>query len=158
MGEVIQTRRWQHYHYCARICPWQVFWLRVLASDLERLSCLGYYVTVFTIEKLGRKVIQIQGFLMAALFCQCHSCPLIWPACLNPTITSGYLGRQTTNELDKWRTVHCRLYSPAGMSRCIMYPHSVLTFLPSSSSTLELIREFTVSIGLSASTYNCPAQ
>ncbi|KAF8553195.1 MFS general substrate transporter [Imleria badia] len=28
----------------------------------------GYYVTVFTIEKLGRKVIQIQGFLMTALF------------------------------------------------------------------------------------------
>ncbi|KIJ59289.1 hypothetical protein HYDPIDRAFT_100988 [Hydnomerulius pinastri MD-312] len=28
----------------------------------------GYYVTVFTIEKLGRKFIQIQGFLMAALF------------------------------------------------------------------------------------------
>ncbi|KAI6144623.1 major facilitator superfamily domain-containing protein [Pisolithus tinctorius] len=28
----------------------------------------GYYVTVLTIEKLGRKVIQIQGFLMTALF------------------------------------------------------------------------------------------
>ncbi|KAH7886473.1 major facilitator superfamily domain-containing protein [Phlebopus sp. FC_14] len=28
----------------------------------------GYYVTVLTIEKLGRKFIQIQGFLMAALF------------------------------------------------------------------------------------------
>ncbi|KAG8216609.1 major facilitator superfamily domain-containing protein [Butyriboletus roseoflavus] len=28
----------------------------------------GYYVTVMTIEKLGRKVIQFQGFLMAALF------------------------------------------------------------------------------------------
>ncbi|KAI0265684.1 major facilitator superfamily domain-containing protein [Gloeopeniophorella convolvens] len=28
----------------------------------------GYYVTVLTIEKLGRKWIQIQGFLMAALF------------------------------------------------------------------------------------------
>ncbi|KAH7924977.1 MFS general substrate transporter [Leucogyrophana mollusca] len=28
----------------------------------------GYYVTVLTIEKLGRKFIQFQGFLMAALF------------------------------------------------------------------------------------------
>lgn len=28
----------------------------------------GYYATLFTIEILGRKVIQIQGFLMAALF------------------------------------------------------------------------------------------
>ncbi|EGN97769.1 hypothetical protein SERLA73DRAFT_182514 [Serpula lacrymans var. lacrymans S7.3] len=28
----------------------------------------GYYATVLTIEKLGRKVIQFQGFLMAALF------------------------------------------------------------------------------------------
>ncbi|KIM60389.1 hypothetical protein SCLCIDRAFT_1216846 [Scleroderma citrinum Foug A] len=28
----------------------------------------GYYVSVLTIEKLGRKVIQIQGFLMTALF------------------------------------------------------------------------------------------
>jgi len=28
----------------------------------------GYYVTLLTIEKLGRKVIQFQGFLMAALF------------------------------------------------------------------------------------------
>jgi MFS transporter, PHS family, inorganic phosphate transporter len=29
---------------------------------------IGYYVTVLTIEKLGRKWIQIQGFLAAALF------------------------------------------------------------------------------------------
>jgi hypothetical protein len=29
----------------------------------------GYYVTVLTIEKLGRKFIQIQGFLAAGLFC-----------------------------------------------------------------------------------------
>lgn len=28
----------------------------------------GYYATILTIEKLGRKWIQIQGFLMAALF------------------------------------------------------------------------------------------
>lgn len=31
----------------------------------------GYYVTVFTIEWLGRKWIQIQGFLFCALFCTC---------------------------------------------------------------------------------------
>lgn len=31
----------------------------------------GYYVSVLTIEKLGRKWIQIQGFLMAALFREC---------------------------------------------------------------------------------------
>lgn len=30
----------------------------------------GYYATILTIEKLGRKWIQIQGFLMAALFCE----------------------------------------------------------------------------------------
>lgn len=34
----------------------------------ETRIVLGYYVTVLTIEKLGRKWIQIQGFLMAALF------------------------------------------------------------------------------------------
>ena len=28
----------------------------------------GYYVTVLTVEKLGRKWIQTQGFLLAALF------------------------------------------------------------------------------------------
>jgi MFS transporter, PHS family, inorganic phosphate transporter len=31
----------------------------------------GYYVTVLTIEYLGRKWIQIQGFLLEALFCTC---------------------------------------------------------------------------------------
>ena len=36
----------------------------------------GYYATVFTIEKLGRKWIQIQGFLLAALFCVLTSFPL----------------------------------------------------------------------------------
>ena len=30
----------------------------------------GYYASVFSIEFLGRKWIQIQGFLMAALFCE----------------------------------------------------------------------------------------
>lgn len=39
-------------------------------SDLKRSSWLGYYVTVLTIEKLGRKFIQLQGFLMEALFCK----------------------------------------------------------------------------------------
>lgn len=39
-------------------------------SDWKRFSWLGYYVTLLTIEKLGRKVIQFQGFLMAALFCE----------------------------------------------------------------------------------------
>lgn len=29
----------------------------------------GYYVTVLTTEKLGRKFIQVMGFLMEALFC-----------------------------------------------------------------------------------------
>ena len=31
----------------------------------------GYYVAVLTIEYLGRKWIQIQGFLLAALMCTC---------------------------------------------------------------------------------------
>lgn len=30
----------------------------------------GYYATVLTVEYLGRKWIQIQGFLLAALFCE----------------------------------------------------------------------------------------
>jgi len=30
----------------------------------------GYYASILTIEILGRKWIQIQGFLMAALFCE----------------------------------------------------------------------------------------
>jgi PHS family inorganic phosphate transporter-like MFS transporter len=30
----------------------------------------GYYASVLLIEKLGRKWIQIQGFLLAALFCE----------------------------------------------------------------------------------------
>lgn len=34
----------------------------------------GYYVTVLTIEKLGRRVIQIQGFLMTSLFREYSSC------------------------------------------------------------------------------------
>lgn len=33
----------------------------------------GYYATIFTIEKLGRKWIQIQGFLLAALFRESRS-------------------------------------------------------------------------------------
>ena len=37
--------------------------LAILSDDIE-----GYYVTVFTIEWLGRKWIQIQGFLLCALF------------------------------------------------------------------------------------------
>jgi PHS family inorganic phosphate transporter-like MFS transporter len=39
-----------------------------MVSDWKCFSWLGYYVTLLTIEKLGRKVIQFQGFLMAALF------------------------------------------------------------------------------------------
>ena len=33
----------------------------------------GYYATVLTIEYLGRKWIQIQGFLLAALMCTCRA-------------------------------------------------------------------------------------
>jgi PHS family inorganic phosphate transporter-like MFS transporter len=36
-------------------------------ADFDRLLS-GYYVTILTIEILGRKWIQTQGFLMAALF------------------------------------------------------------------------------------------
>jgi MFS transporter, PHS family, inorganic phosphate transporter len=35
----------------------------------------GYYVTVLTVEYLGRKWIQIQGFLLAALFRKFHIRP-----------------------------------------------------------------------------------
>jgi PHS family inorganic phosphate transporter-like MFS transporter len=33
----------------------------------------GYWVTVLTVEKLGRKYIQIQGFVMTSIFCECFS-------------------------------------------------------------------------------------
>lgn len=35
----------------------------------------GYYVTVLTTEKLGRKFIQVMGFLMEALFCRLFRVP-----------------------------------------------------------------------------------
>lgn len=38
--------------------------------SLDAFPHLGYYVTVVTIEYLGRKWIQIQGFLLEALFCE----------------------------------------------------------------------------------------
>lgn len=41
-----------------------------VSSHLARTLILkGYYVTVLTTEKLGRKFIQVMGFLMEALFC-----------------------------------------------------------------------------------------
>jgi PHS family inorganic phosphate transporter-like MFS transporter len=45
---------------------------------LPLLCCLnwtveGYYASILLIEKLGRKWIQTQGFLMAAVFCEDHS-------------------------------------------------------------------------------------
>ncbi|KZT12307.1 MFS general substrate transporter [Laetiporus sulphureus 93-53] len=50
--------------------PWQTLFRigigNVIVTGLGFLP--GYYVTILTIEKLGRKWIQIQGFLLAALF------------------------------------------------------------------------------------------
>lgn len=46
-----------------------------LIRDVNRDK--GYYVSVLTIEKLGRKIIQIQGFLMTALFCKCSLAHLL---------------------------------------------------------------------------------
>lgn len=44
--------------------------LTLLVGTVSDSQRLGYYVTVLTTERLGRKFIQIQGFLMAALFCE----------------------------------------------------------------------------------------
>ncbi|KAF8574012.1 MFS general substrate transporter [Ramaria rubella] len=50
--------------------PWHKLWETALGNLI--ITALGfvpgYYVTVLTVEILGRKWIQIQGFLMAALF------------------------------------------------------------------------------------------
>lgn len=48
----------------------------LLSSQYCGRVTAGYYVTVLTIEKLGRKWIQIQGFLMAALFRAYFSMPV----------------------------------------------------------------------------------
>ena len=48
----------------------------------------GYYASILTIEKLGRKWIQMQGFLMAALFRTPISEPV--SQCLKLIIDSGY--------------------------------------------------------------------
>jgi len=44
-------------------------WLSWLSWHLIRaVASPGYYVTVLMVEKLGRKWIQVQGFLLTALF------------------------------------------------------------------------------------------
>ncbi|KAG6807989.1 hypothetical protein H0H92_005797 [Tricholoma furcatifolium] len=47
--------------------PGTIYILAIHSMQLT-LSLLGYWVSVLTIEKLGRKWIQIQGFLLSALF------------------------------------------------------------------------------------------
>jgi hypothetical protein len=48
-------------------CPVTFFLIRVLSTRIS-YSLIGYYASILTIEKLGRKWIQIQGFLAAAFF------------------------------------------------------------------------------------------
>ena len=70
LGTNVQDRNRESYHYGARFRAWYV----TMAGSRYRTHTdfmLGYYVTVVTIEKLGRKWIQIQGFLLAALFRTC---------------------------------------------------------------------------------------
>jgi PHS family inorganic phosphate transporter-like MFS transporter len=73
MGANVQDRGRDSHHYN----PWLRSWyVTVVFTDcwmeMSAHIVLGYYVTVLTIEKLGRKWIQIQGFLAAALFRTCH--------------------------------------------------------------------------------------
>ena len=65
---------------------------------------------MLTIEKLGRKVIQIQGFLMTALFCMSVLVRLMSPR-LNRILVSGHLGRQVQHV--RQRVVHRLLCIPS---------------------------------------------
>lgn len=71
LGEALQGFDREHYHYCPWFRPWWALFLSCPKpfDDLCLRIFTGYYVSVLTIEKLGRKWIQIQGFLLAALFC-----------------------------------------------------------------------------------------
>jgi len=51
----------------------------------------GYYATVLTIEKLGRKWIQIQGFLITALFRKCSSGFFQYDVTISPSYLVGIL-------------------------------------------------------------------
>ena len=50
----------------ATTSPWEVLWKQAIGNLIIVLlgSIPGYYVTVFTVERLGRKTIQIIGFTM----------------------------------------------------------------------------------------------
>ncbi|KZV67910.1 MFS general substrate transporter [Peniophora sp. CONT] len=50
--------------------PWERLWKIAIGNIIITVLGFvpGYYVTVLTVEKLGRKTIQIMGFLMEALF------------------------------------------------------------------------------------------
>ncbi|CAF3331504.1 unnamed protein product [Rotaria socialis] len=49
--------------------PWETLWKQALGNLIISLlgSIPGYYVTVFTVERLGRKTIQIIGFAMETI-------------------------------------------------------------------------------------------
>ena len=73
----------------------------------------GYYVTVLTIEKLGRKWIQTQGFLLEALFCTSSALCCTLRSSFVDTSTvpfSGYPRWQV--QLTQHRCVHRQLCSP----------------------------------------------
>ena len=50
----------------AKTAPWETLWKQAIGNLIIILlgSLPGYYVTVFTVERLGRKKIQIIGFVM----------------------------------------------------------------------------------------------
>ena len=50
--------------------PWERLWKIAIGNIIITVLGFvpGYYVTVLTVEKLGRKTIQIMGFLMEAFF------------------------------------------------------------------------------------------
>ena len=49
--------------------PWETLWKQALGTLIVTLlgSLPGYYVTVFTVERLGRKTIQVIGFTMETI-------------------------------------------------------------------------------------------
>jgi len=67
---LFQSQHWKPHHYCLGFVPGK--YISVTRSRLRIRTDMRqeYYVTVLTIEKLGRNGSRFQGFLLAALFRQ----------------------------------------------------------------------------------------
>lgn len=84
----------------------------------------GYYATVFSIEYLGRKWIQIQGFLFEALFRKS-----LGPVYENPSVDTHFYNLQSVS----WQE---------GSTHSAKYPSSSVSPSSNSSSTSVLTRTF----------------